>query len=483
MRRKFSIDKPNIVFIFTDQQRADTMGYAGDPVAITPHLDRLAAESTDFSRCCTSSPVCMTARASLMTGLQVHQHGVWTFANPELRHGQSHVRNIRDAGYRTGVVGKTHLWRHGSGHASSHVEEMHDWGFVDARETTGPSESINTASIYTDHLAEKGLLDVHRAYLDMYLNGQRPLPWELPPTKLPAENHLDMFIAGLAEDWLADCPADEPFYLQVNFGGPHDPWDSPPEYRSLYNADEMPLSITAKPTGPMSPHVDLLLKYAPAKLDQMSEAQNRVMKTYYYAKLTLIDDCIGRVINALEQRGQLDNTWIVFSADHGEMLGDHGLLAKKVFYDAAVNVPCLFRPPGGTTSRTTRALTCHLDIVATLTEIAAARALDDTDGRSLLTLLNGDDASVHQAAVLSELGLPPSAFTMVRTDRHKMSVDTLTREPIDLYDLSEDPDELSNLINEPAYQSVSRELVESVLNPTLSNLDTSGWERQPGRVP
>ena len=188
-----------------------------------------------------------------MTGLQVHQHGVWTFANPELRHGQSHVRNIRDAGYRTGVVGKTHLWRHGSGHASSHVEEMHDWGFVDARETTGPSESINTASIYTDHLAEKGLLDVHRAYLDMYLNGQRPLPWELPPTKLPAENHLDMFIAGLAEDWLADCPADEPFYLQVNFGGPHDPWDSPPEYRSLYNAGEMPLSITAKPTGPMSP--------------------------------------------------------------------------------------------------------------------------------------------------------------------------------------------------------------------------------------
>lgn len=470
------INKPNIVFIFTDQQRADTMGYAGDLVAITPHLDRLAAESTVFSRCCTSSPVCMTARASLMSGYQVHQHGVWAFANPELRHGQSHVRNIRDAGYRTGVVGKTHLWMHGDSHASSHLEEMHDWGFVDARETTGPSESINTESIYTDHLAEKGLLDAHRAYLDMYLNDQRPMPWELPPTKLPAEDHLDMFIAGLAEDWLADCPDDEPFYLQVNFGGPHDPWDSPPEYRRMYNADEMPLSITAQPTGPRSPHVDLLLEHAPAKLDQMSEAENRVMKTYYYAKLTLIDDCIGRVVSALEQRGQLDNTWIVFSADHGEMLGDHGLLAKKVFYDAAVNVPCFFRPPGGMVHTTTEALTCHLDIPATLVDIAAAAALENTDGRSLLPALkSGDEISIHQTAVLSELGLPPSAFTMVRNDRYKLSVDTLTRKPIDLYDLSEDPDELHNRIEDPAYQSVSDELIETVLAPMLSNLDTSDW--------
>ena len=124
------MQKPNIVFIFTDQQRSDTMGYAGDPVAITPHTDRLAAEGVVFPHCVTSSPVCMTTRASMMTGLQVYQHGVWAFANPEIRHGQSHVRNIRDAGYRTGVVGKTHLWVHGKGHTRDHLDEMSDWGFV-----------------------------------------------------------------------------------------------------------------------------------------------------------------------------------------------------------------------------------------------------------------------------------------------------------------------------------------------------------------
>ena len=183
--------RPNVVFIFSDQQRADTMGHAGDPVAITPHLDQLAAQGSVFSRCYTSSPVCMPARASMMSGYQVHQHGVWAFANPELRHGQSHVRKIRDAGYRTGIVGKTHLWRHGEGHASDHEQEMHDWGFIDARETTGPSESLLTDSRYTDHLASRGLLDAHRQYFEMYLRGARPyasLPAyvERDPFPLPA---------------------------------------------------------------------------------------------------------------------------------------------------------------------------------------------------------------------------------------------------------------------------------------------------------
>ena len=158
----------------------------------------------------------MPARASLVSGKQVHEHGVWGFANPELRHGQSHVRNIRNSGYKTGIVGKTHLWRHGKGHASEHLEEMHDWGYVDAREATGPSESINTDSRYTDHLAEKGLLDLHRAYLTTYLTGQRrhvALPWELPPTNLPTEDHLDMFISGLAEEWIEDHDSTDPFYL------------------------------------------------------------------------------------------------------------------------------------------------------------------------------------------------------------------------------------------------------------------------------
>lgn len=435
-----------------------------------------------FPLCCTTAPVCMPARASLVSGKQVHEHGVWGFANPELRHGQSHVRNIRDSGYRTGVVGKTHLWGHGKGHANEHLEEMYDWGYVDAREATGPSESINTDSRYTDHLAEKGLLDLHRAYLTTYLTGQRrhvALPWELPPTNLPTEDHLDMFISGLAEEWIEDHDSTDPFYLQVNFGGPHDPWDSPAEYRRMYNADDLPLSLTAEPTGPVSPHVHSLLSNAPAKLDQMSESQNKVMKSYYYSKVTLIDDCVGRVIAALEEKGVLDDTWIVFSSDHGEMLGDHGLIAKKVFYDGAVNVPCIFRSPTGSGGWQNKALVGHLDIVSTLMSISGAEPLEKTDGQSLLPLLehgvSAPEAHHHRDVVLSEIGIPPAGFVMVRTEQYKLSVDALTREPADLYDMQEDPNELHNRVEDPELADVRKELID--LAPRVADMNTTEVEK------
>ena len=465
-------ENPNIVFIFTDQQRADTMGYAEDPVAITPHTDRLASEGVVFRRCCTNSPVCMTARSSMITGKLVHEHGVWTFANPDLRHGPSHVRNIRDAGYRTAVVGKTHLWPHGKGHTRDHLEEMHDWGYV---EVTGPVETATTGSAYTDHLVEKGLFDTHVEYLRTHLTGKRlhvAMPWKLPPSNLPTEDHLDMFIAGKAEEWLDRYHHEEPFYLQVCFGGPHDPWDAPAEYRRRYDADAMSLSITAAHTGPVSPHVELLLKFAPQKLDRMSEAENRVMKSHYYAKVSLIDDCVGRVVAALENRGWLKDTWIVFSSDHGEKLGDHGLMAKKVFYEGAVNVPCIFRPPSGGVAWQSNALTDHLDIAATLLDITGAEAFAESDGSSLMPLIragkNATDAHRHKEAVLSELGLPPYVFSMLRTDRYKMSVNAATREPLELYDMLDDPRELHNRVNDPALRAVREELFES--DPDLARL-------------
>ena len=464
--------KPNIVLIFTDQQRADTFGYAGDPVAITPNADRLAAEGVVFPRSCASAPVCMTTRASLISGKPVHQHGVWSMADPELRHGTSHVRNVRDAGYHTAVVGKTHL-RHGQKHTRDHIGELHDWGYVDAVEITGPVESMTTDSVYTDHLAEKGLLDVHREYLRTYVRGERERvqqPWETPPCLLPTEDHLDMYIARTAAEWVRGYEREGPFYLQVCFGGPHNPWDSPAEYRRRYDADRMPLSITERQTGPVAPLVETMLAGAAAKLDRMSAAQNRVMKTYYYGKVTLIDDGIGLVIDALEARGHLDNTWIVYSADHGEMLGDHGLIAKKVFYEGAVKVPLVVRPPGGVEGWASAGLTDHLDIAATVLDAASAEQIDDSPGRSLVPLISsgpGDaNAQRHKAAVLSEFaGVDP--YSMVLTDRYKMTVNTRTREPLDLYDMAEDPQELHNRVDDPVFavvrEAISEEHVATLL--------------------
>ena len=149
-------------------------------------------------------------------------------------------------------------------------------------------------------------------------------------------------------------------------------------------------------------------------------------------------------------------------------------MAKKVFYDGAVNVPCIFRPPGGWAGWKSggagwksNALTDHLDIAATLLDVAGAEAFAESDGSSLLPLIRagGDaaDAHRHKDAVLSELGVPPYAFSMVRTDRYKMSVNSTTREPLDLYDMLDDPRELHNRVNDPALRSVQQELIESDL--------------------
>lgn len=473
------MSQPNIVLIFTDQQRADTFGYAGDAVALTPNSDRLAAEGVAFPRCVASSPVCMTTRASLASALQVHQHGVWGYANPELRHGPSHIRNIRDAGYHTAVVGKTHLMGHGYPHTHDRLPEMLEWGYNDVDEMTGPTESMNTDSPYTDYLADLGLLDVHREYLRTYHRGhggRLALPWELGPCLLPTEAHLDTFIASRGSDWIRNYAGRKPFYLQVCFGGPHDPWDAPPEYRRRYNPDEIPLSITEPHKGPVSPLADMLLTYAAANLDHMSAAQNRVMKSYYYSKVSLIDDAIGMVLNALEDTGALDNTWIIFSADHGEMLGDHGLIAKKTFYDGALKVPLVVRPPSGIDGWVSEGLTDHLDIAATMMTVAGAAPVEQSPGRSLLPLItagaDSPSAHIHRDAVLSEnQGFAP--FSMVLTDRYKMSVNTRTREAVDLYDMAEDPNELHNRVHDAAWAGVVQALKEGPLATLLATVDES----------
>jgi arylsulfatase A-like enzyme len=157
------------------------------------------------------------------------------------------------------------------------------------------------------------------------------------------------------------------------------------------------------------------------------------------------------------------------------MLGEHGLLAKKVFYEGAVNVPCLFRPPNGQGQGSTDALLNHLDIVATLIDICGAAPLQDSPSQSIAPLLHGKSAASHREAVLCELGLPPSAFVMVRTNEYKLSADAKTREPIELYDLAEDPAELHNLIEREDYAEIRQHLLNDVMNPMLSRLDTTAW--------
>lgn len=468
--------KPNIVFIFPDQQRGDVVGFAGNPVVRTPHLDRLAAESVTFSRCITNSPVCMPARMSLMTGKHPCEHGMWANNVSGDPATPNHVRNIRDAGYRTAQVGKVHLHVRtpGDGHSKDYAHRMHAWGFEDTHELRDIMGYATAECYYTDFLRERGHLEAFRAYMQLIVQGENRgtlKPWETPPSALPDEESLDMYTAVKAVEWIENRDTDHPFYLQVMFPGPHNPFDSNASDRAMYVPEDMPLAITDEGTGPVSRQVQRSRQTG--GMADMTPSQDRLMRTYYYAKVTHIDRCVGLVVEALRKHGLFDNTWIIFTSDHGEMLGDHRCRHKALFYEAALTVPLLIRPPGGVKPWRSRALTDHLDVVETMLEIAEARTLDGSNERaSLVEKCKSGAASANahvarKAAVFSEVRL----FSMVRDERFKMTVDSLTREPLELYDMHRDPDELHNRVEDAAFDDVRQRLRGEYLDGLLDRLD------------
>jgi choline-sulfatase len=464
------IARPNIVYIFCDQHRADVRGAAGHPLARTPNLDRLAAEGVSFGRCYTNAPVCRPARASMMTGLYPRQHRVWgneQIANPYL---QSHVRRIRDeAGYRTAMIGKAHLHEE-IGDIGLGADALAAWGFEESHEIAGFGQDVkNVRTPYTDWLTattpagEVDKLERLRAYVDEFTTCCFPAaPWDTPPPdlepwRLLTADHLDRYTGSIAAQWIRGCDLGRPFYLQVNLAGPHDPFDATTGYRALFEGTEaaVPPGILVEP-GAMT---DLMaITRALQDVSAMTEEQFRSLHLKYLAKVALVDDAVGDVLAALVDRDLLDRTWIVCGADHGEMLGDHMLTGKVVFYEASVRVPLLIRPPGGLAApREADALTHQLDATASILEMAGLGP-GETDARSLLGAVAGGGAGAPgRDWVLSE----NYAHGMIRTARHKLVVDYRTDPftPIELYDLEADPDELDNRAADPALAQIRADLL------------------------
>jgi len=469
-------EKPNIIYIFSDQHRGDTLGCVGHPTVITPNLDRLASEGVVFSKCFTNSPLCMPARATMMTGQYVCEHGVWKNDIEANSKSPSHVRNIRDAGYHTALIGKTHLYSHGARGKMHNRNEiislLEDWGFIDIQDIHGPIASAIHESPYTDYLKEKRLLRKHKSYMLKYLRkwwiGEAKA-WEVPPSPLPTEDHVDSYTGQKAVEWIRGYNNDEPFYLQILFPGPHDPFDSPQEYRDMYNAKEMPLGIMEWPQEPNYLLNKRTLLWSGLK--DMTAEQMQIMRSFYYAKITLIDEYIGRIVKALEEKSLLDNTWIIYNSDHGEMLGDHFMSYKTVFYEGAIHIPLIIRPPGGLTGWTSIRLTDHIDITASLLEIAQASPLEGSEGRSLVSqaMAGPDDLGAQEGkeVVFSEV----FGFSMVRSDKYKLVINTETRKPVEMYDLENDPNELNNLVNDPSLSATRQELTSNYLNKLLDKMD------------
>jgi len=432
--------RPDVVVLFTDQWNPRCTGYAGNPDVRTPHLDQIAREGVVFDSVYSNCPVCMPARCSIISGLYPHNHGLW--GNSTKFHMPPHMapmfRDIRSAGYTTAQIGKLHWW--GGRAWQREFKKMGQYfaalGLDHCDSIATPfSTPSSSKGPYRQHLIKLGLMDAYSRDIAKRLEeGQ----YVVRPSVVPPEHHNDSFVAQRAVSYIEKQPKGKPFCLFMSLPGPHTPLDAPGKYATMYDPQSMSLPA----------NVPARMKLSGKKC---SQDDVRRMRANYYGKISLLDDCFGQVVAALKRRGNWDNTLVVFSSDHGEMIGAHGRFSKGQFWEESVRVPLVMRWPGRIPAgQRTAALTSLFDIYPTIVEAVGGKLSPGHFAKSALPVATGKVASVRDA-VFSEIGTKTPLNFMVRTERYKWWVD---RKGEHLFDMAEDPLEQRDLIESPEHRQV-----------------------------
>jgi arylsulfatase len=430
-----------VVLVFLDQLRADAIGVD------TPNIDALAAESVRFDTCITNAPLCRPARISLLSGQPVSAHRFEDNQRvPRPGSLPSHVAELRDVGYHTAVVGKTHL-HIGVGHLDQHKAVLEAWGYREIVELPDAQMHQLTSS-HSDWLTATtplGELDKHLRWTDFVAN-HRPSsdPPDAAPWHLDTEDHLDSYCARRAVDVVRAAPDDRPLYLQICFPGPHPPFDPTTEYL-LDPRRVVPPPITGPRRGPVAP-TELRYRRAQRRWTADDIARSR---RAYFGKVALVDRCIGRVLAAVAETGLDERAWIILAADHGELLGDHGLFGKVLPFESSIRIPLLVRPPGGTSGRVDHSVVELLDVVATVRGIAGLDA--GPWGSSLVDRVRTPTTPSSQSVVFANLG-----YVGVRTPELTMTWDARTADPLEVFDRTVDPQQFENRVVDPRYRDAMR---------------------------
>ena len=449
--------RPNILIIMPDTHRADALGCVS-PVTKTPHLDALAAAGTNFTHCCTVSPLCMPARASVVSGTYVHEHHMWANRGQLVENDETFFHHLQRAGYQTAHVGKSHYYNHGG-------VNMHDWepwmrarGIEYVHETTGPWATVKTDSYLTEYLDAHGLLQTFRNDYRKRAKDMFRATW---PSPVPAEHHPDSYVGAQAIEFLNKHTDDRPWCMFVGFGGPHDPWDAAGEYATLHDTSDMPTAIPAEPVP------DTLSDRAKGHLlghrvENPTAEEVAKLRVLYAGKVSLIDHWIGEIMRAVDARGERENTCVIFWSDHGDFTGDHARIHKVAFYEGALRVPLIVSWPGHLAEGVTSdALVENIDVFPTILDAAGCEPSERSSARSLVPLATGETTDGRDV-VLSEVQDWVGRTMMVRTRTHKYAMDEFG-EGYMLFDLASDPDEQVNLIGRDDTRNLERDMCDLLL--------------------
>lgn len=447
--------RPNILWYCTDQQRFDTIGALGNQHVKTPTIDQLVNEGVAFTHAFCQSPICTPSRSSFMTGLypsRVHntRNGNETF--PE--HPPIISKLIADSGYDCGMVGKFHL--QSSGHRT---EPRLDDGFTFWKFSHAPRDDWQEGHDYADWVLQKG------GDLDAMRQSGESVSPEFHQTAWASERAVE-FITR-------DRPKDQPWLLNINIYDPHPPFIPPKVYADRFDPATMP--------GPYFRPSDLVHQAKLNRVDFQGEVGDpavhdaKKMQANYYAMIEQIDDQFARILETLESMGQRENTVVLFTSDHGESLGDHGLMRKGArFYEGLVRVPLIFSCPGRFQKGLhSSALVELLDMSHTLLELAGVDVPDYFQGQSLLPILEGTDSperlrefvrcEYFDALDPHFTGGSGTFATMYRTEKYKLSI-YHDKDLGELYDLQEDPWEFDDLWDNLHYQEIKHQLIYESFN-------------------
>jgi arylsulfatase A-like enzyme len=426
--------RPNILVIVPDQMRGSAMGCMGNPDVQTPNLDRLAREGVLFRRTYANVPVCCPARATLLTGKYAHANGM--VAN-DLRLRESEVtiaEILRDAGYRTGFVGKWHL-----------DGGPRDPGFV----PPGPRrQGFEFWAAYECH---------HQHFLPSYF---RDTPEMIRIPKFEPEASCDF-----AVEFLKAQPEGRPFFLTVQMGPPHDRYGAPEEYMKRYDPNRLTMRENWRPNserGPGGPGIEPELRRPGMPPAEYVPTGGKEEVAAYYAAITAVDDQVGRLVRTLKEMGQDDNTIILFTSDHGDMLGSHGLRRKRKPHEESAGVPGIVRWPAKVPAgRVVDTLFSHADMPPTLLALAGLDVPATMQGADLSAVALGR-TTAGPDAVLLQIFVPyhpdqiEAPWRGIITDRYTYA--RREHEPWVLFDNRTDPWQMTNLVGEPQHATLAEEL-------------------------
>ena len=423
--------RPNIIFIMTDQQRYDTMGCVNSKI-ITPNLDKLAADSVFFEHSYCSNPSCVPSRAAIMTGKYPSQCEVPAYISCLPETEKTFMKRMKENGYYTAVVGKQHF-------AGSKIDKGYDFEMI-----VSPSEQLG---VYEDYLKEQGL-NPKEMYQKTLISGG---VW-----KADIKHHVDNFIGEKGKEWLENRLSveenqDKPFFFTLSFPGPHHPYDlEGTKYADMYNLEDMEESeSTYEDLEQKGPQFKNMGMYSDIYLKDYTKEQFLRTKRSYYANITLIDEKVGEVIDILKKHNAYDDTVIIYSSDHGDFMGDYGLVEKlQCLEDSLMRVPLFVKPPiAGFSGIRVKEPVVNIDIASTCMELS----------ETPLEAPMSDYSFVPYWDKSKELRIRPYIYMEAGAIRGVLcngikTIHYVNRDYGELYDLNKDPLERKNLWNDKDYE-------------------------------